>query len=190
MKTIIKNFIIGIAIAFLGVALGGVISYAIDRAQEKKTINDTSSALTDYSERFDNLKLAMDREMKSTKVDSTKNADSAINEFILMTFSIYEQAYRLVPEKRLLDKKDKALFNDVLKLLETIQDTQRQADKSRKNFLSGMGLTQVFVIEAKQYSILIDDYAIDTMKEVLKIDPNNQQAQKQLDQIYQKHLNQ
>ena len=169
----------------LPIAFGFAVGYGIRKYAEYQDKQKTISIIQDYSDRFDNLSKELDL------LDVTKeDYDGKISDFILRTFSIYEQAYRLVPEKRLLDKKDKKPFNDVLKLMEEIQTSQRKADRNRQNFLSGMGLAQVFVIEAEQYEILVNDYAIDTMKEVLKIDPNNQQAQKQLDQLYQLNFNQ
>lgn len=183
MKLSTRRLILDVILpAILPIAFGFAVGYGIRKYAEYQDKQKTISIIQDYSDRFDNLSKELDL------LDVTnEDYDGKISDFILRTFSIYEQSYRLVPEKRLLDKKDKKPFNDVLKLMEEIQTSQRKADRNRQNFLSGLGLAQVFVIEAEQYEILVNDYAIDTMKEVLKIDPNNQQAQKQLEKIYSKN---
>ena len=170
-KTILIYVILPALIGFAGAA--GMYAYA---DYEEKT--EISEKLTDYTERFVNL--ITDLEMKQ-KADTT--GDRILNTYILRTFGLHQEVYRYTVEKRLLDKDD-ALFQTSLQVMKAIHNWQMTTEKSRQNLLSGMGLSELYVIEMEEQKTLIDDYTVQTCKEVLKIDPANKQAEETLRNVY------
>lgn len=178
--TIIKVILINVFIPFLlGFGTGKIIRVMLDN-KEKKQITRTISG---YESQFSNIRLELD----NAKADTVKTGgtDQAVNDVILRTYTLSEQIYKMSVDKRLLHY-DKDLFMRNLNLLNSIYDWQQNQERTRVNFISGTGLSSIYVKEAEHISSLTDAYTVDTCEEVLKADPHNKQAMETLERIRHK----
>ena len=158
--------------------IGFGLNWIVKRSAESKFQKEVSQELTDFTDRFTNL-------VTGFGMDKDGGTDQTVNAYILRTFALHQQVYRYTVEKRLLDN-DLGLYNQAVDLLKAIQNWQELQDRTRQDFLSGMGLAQVYVIESENYSSLVDEYSLKTCIDVLKIDPDNKQAQETIKKITRK----
>ena len=172
VKYAIKATLFYVMIPFLvGAGLGQFIKYQ----QKKQETKEIAAVVEGYSTQFTDLTYELECRQEA---DSSASRDQLINEYLLRTFSLYEQTYRCVVENKLLEKKNQKTFNQAMDLLHDIYRWQLEKEKYRESFLSGMGLSQMYVIEAEQMKRLTDAYTVLTCDEVLEIDPGNQDARR------------
>lgn len=172
LKTILIYVVIPIALSLAAVQ----VMWVVKTNQEKKEVKEK---LSDFSERLDLLTGHFDWKAEQ---DSTKR-DRLINEYVLRTYGLHQEVYRYTVEKRILDLDDD-LYRDATQVMESIYNWQRLTESTRQNFLSGMGLADIYVIETSEYASLTDELTIKACKEVLKINPGNKQAEETLNNAY------
>lgn len=132
-------------------------------------------------DRFEDQLLKVD----DLKADTTRVYESQMSIYILKTYAIHDAAYQYAKQEDLLHK-DKEQFNRTATLMQAIYNAQLMEYRTMNPLISGVSLSQLFVIEAEQFKRLVDDLTTDACIDVLKIDPTNQDAKRVLNQIYGK----
>lgn len=164
------------------VALFAVSVVAIIDSNKKDPVKPEAERYVDgLYDRFEEQLLKVD----DLKADTTKVYESQMSVYILKTYAIHDAAYQYAKQEDLLHK-DKEQFNRTATLMQAIYNAQLMEYKTMNPLISGVSLSQLFVIEAEQFKRLVDDLTTDACIDVLKIDPTNQDAKRVLDQIYGK----
>lgn len=178
-KRKILCYVAGILMALLLAGAG----YFIKVNQEKNRIRtEFTGSLDSYEERLSGLEL----ELRAGEVSTD---DKEVNTYILKSYALFEEIYDQTQQQRILTL-DNELFRRAAGLMSDILTSQLELEKTRKNYVSGMGLAQIYVIESQQNKLFTDLLVADASAEVLKIDPANPDAKKALDQLWKLNYNQ
>ena len=168
---IIVTILFGVIIPFF-IGLG-VRTYYDNKLSEQK-YSDVSDILNKNKDRFTDCIIDM------AKVNPAEPSyDSRLNENLCKSYVIWQDTYNLIREKQLLYK-DSSMFSEANQLLTSIYNWQLEKEKTRVNVLSGSGVTSIFTIEADLEHQLATDMTILACTEVLKIDPDNEDAKNTL----------
>ena len=144
---------------FAGRAVGDAISKKAENMQAQEIIHELDS----YAQTAANFR------------EGFAEGQVTPQQYILTTYSLYEEIYRYILDKDLLtDYPDQ--FNRGCKILEGIYQNQMEVFNNSNNVLAVAGLTTVLVLEMEKYNHLMNILTVKTCEEVLKIDPGNQQA--------------
>ena len=178
-----KHKILYFVAAILGALLLAGAGYFIKVNQEKDRIRtEFTGSLDRYEEKLSGL----NQELQSGEVSTD---DKEVNIYILKSYALFEEIYDQTKRQRILTL-DSELFRRAAGLMSDILTSQLELEKSRKNFISGMGLSQIYVIEAQKNKLFTDCLVSEASAEVLKIDPGNPDAKEALDQFWRLNFNQ
>ena len=156
----------------------GFIYGTIAKKQEKKNRDrEVQEQVAEYTDQFTTIITEMGDKMEEDSNDRT------INTYILKTFDLYEGIYAYTVENNLLYENEEQ-FQSAYRLMNSIQKWQTDTERNRKNFLTGGGLAEIYVLEAEQNKKLTDELTLKACKDVLKVDPDNRQAQETIDKLY------
>ncbi len=151
--------------------------FNIQTYPEKQGVEQTISG---YKSQFSDLITEMGSKMEA----DSSSVDRIINYYILKSFSLYEQVYEFTSEQNLAIKNSDQ-FKEAAQVMSAIQQWQMEyAERRRRNFLTGGGLAEIYVIEAEQSKQLTDTFARKACQDVLEITPNNKQAQEIINKLY------
>lgn len=178
-----KHKILYFVAAVLGALLLAVAGYFIKVNQEKDRIRtEFTGSLDNYEERLSGLEL----ELQTSEVSTD---DKEVNIYILKSYALFEEIYEQTRQQKILTL-DNELFRRAAGLMSDILMSQLELEKSRKSFISGMGLSQIYVIESQKNKQFTDLLVSDACAEVLKIDPGNPDAKEALDRLWKLNFNQ
>ena len=165
--TLIKYVVFFILIPFLiGYGAGLILKNTSKSKVQDVTIE---KQVDDYKSQFNDIIIEMGEKQK------TDSSDHIINTYILESYYLYEQVYDFTVQENLL-KNNQEQFNRAVRLMNSIYKWQMKKNLSRKNILFDGGFSDIAIIESKQNNKLMEDLTLKTCKEVLDIDPDNQQA--------------
>ena len=176
LEWITYNVMVPICIGF---CIGWVVIkiFNIQTYPEKQGVEQTISG---YKSQFSDLISEMGSKMEA----DSSSTDRILNRYILKSFALYEQVYEFTSEQNLVTKNN-GQYQEAAKVMSAIQQWQMEyAERRRKNFLSGGGLAEIYVIEAEQSKQLIDAFTRKVCRDVLEITPNNKQAQEIINKLY------
>ena len=169
-----------ILFVFILVCIGLGIGYVGKKNEEKQKNQTYEKQVNDYYSQFTSIITEMGDKLEE---DPASN-DRTVNTYILKTFDLYESVYEYTVKNDLLYN-DYDQFQISYKLMSSIYEWQMTyAENKRKNFLTGGGLAEIYVLEAEQNKKLTDELTLKACKDVLKVDPDNEQAQETLDRLY------
>ena len=178
-----KHKILYFVAAILGALLLAGAGYLIKVKQEKDRIRtEFTGSLDGYEERLSGL----NQELQSGEVSTD---DKEVNIYILKSYALFEEIYEQTQRQRILTL-DSDLFRRAAGLMSDILTSQLKLEKSRKSYISGMGLSQIYVIEAQKNKQFTDLLVSEASAEVLKIDPGNPDAKEALDRLWKLNFNQ
>ena len=158
---------------FVGYGVGWLLNTTAESKIQDVTIE---KQIDDYKTQFNDIIIEMGEKQK------TDSSDRLINAYILKSYYLYEQVYDFTVQEELL-KNNEEQFNRAIKLLNSIYEWQMKKNRSRKNILFDGGFSDIAVIESKQNNKLMEDLTLKVCKEMLDIDPNNQQALETINKI-------
>ena len=171
----IKFIIFFVLIPFL---LGFGIGTIKKMMEEKSKTVVVEKQVNEYYSQFTSIITEMGDEMEKDPSDRT------VNSYILKSFDLYEDVYAYTVKNDLLYENEEQ-FKNAYKLMNSIYEWQmNHAEKIRKNFLTGTGMSEIYVLEAEQNKKLTDELTLKACKDVLKVDPDNQQAKETIDRLY------
>ena len=146
--------------------------------EEKSKTEAAEKQVNEYYSQFTSIITEMGDKMEEDSSDRT------VNSYILKSFDLYEDVYAYTTKNNLLYENEEQ-FQNAYKLMSSIYEWQmNHAEKLRKNFLTGSGMAEIYVLEAEQNKMLTDELTLKACKAVLKVDPDNQQAIETLDRLY------
>jgi len=157
--------------------------YLIKVKQEKDRIR---TEFTGSLDRYEEILSGLNQELHTGEVSTD---EKEVNIYILKSYALFEEIYDQTKQQRIL-MLDSDLFQRAAGLMSDILMSQLELEKSRKNFISGMGLSQIYVIEAQKNKLFTDCLVSEACAEVLKIDPSNPEAKEALDQLWKLNFNQ
>lgn len=162
-----------VVIPILGSLLLTGAGYLIKVKQEKDRIR---TEFTGSLDRYEEILSGLNQELHSGEVSAD---DKEVNIYILKSYALFEEIYDQTQQQRILTL-DNELFRRAAGLMSDILTSQLELEKSRKNFISGMGLSQIYVIEAQKNKLFTDCLVAEACMDALEIDPTNQNARKVL----------
>jgi hypothetical protein len=169
-----------ILFVFILVCIGLGIGYVGKKKEEKQNVQTYEKQVNDYYSQFTTII----NEMGDKLEEDPASNDHTVNTYILKTFDLYESVYEYTVRNDLLYN-DYDRFQSAYKLMSSIYEWQMtHAERNRKNFLTGAGMAEIYVLEAEQNKKLTDELTLKACKDVLKVDPDNEQAQETLDRLY------
>ena len=147
--------------------------------EEKSKTEAAEKQVNEYYSQFTTII----NEMGDKLEEDPASNDRTVNTYILKTFDLYESVYEYTVRNDLLYN-DYDRFQSAYKLMNAIQEWQTDTERNRKNFLTGGGLAEIYVLEAEQNKKLTDELTLKACKDVLKVDPDNKEAQETIDRLY------
>jgi hypothetical protein len=172
--TLIKYVVFFILVPlFIGCGVGWLMNTITKSKVQDVTIE---KQVDDYKSQFNDIIIEMGEKQK------TDSSDHIINTYILKSYYLYEQVYDFTVQEDLL-KNNQEQFNRTVRLMNSIYEWQMKKNLSRKNILFDGGFSDIAIIESKQNNKLMEDLTLKTCKEVLDIDPDNQQALETINKI-------
>lgn len=174
-KNVIK--VIGLMV-ILPFCVGLGLGYIKDKQEKKHLDHEVQKQVKEYYLQFTTIITEM-----GNKMEEDPN-DRIINTYILKSFDLYEDIYTYTVKNNILYENEEQ-FKDAYKLMNSIYEWQmNHAEKLRKNFLTGSGISEIYVIEAEQNKKLTDELTLKACKDVLKVDKNNKEAIETIDRLY------
>lgn len=141
--------------------------------QEKDRIR---TEFTGSLDRYEEILSGLELELRTSEVSAD---EKEVNIYILKSYALFEEIYDQTQQQRILAL-DNELFRRAAGLMSDILMSQLELEKSRKNFISGMGLSQIYVIEAQKNKLFTDCLVSEACMDALEIDPGNQNVRKVL----------
>lgn len=167
-----------ILFVFILVCIGLGIGYVGKKQEKNDQDREAREQVNEYYSQFTSIITEMGDKMEEDSSDRT------VNSYILKSFDLYEDVYAYTTKNNLLYENEEQ-FQNAYKLMSSIYEWQmNHAEKLRKNFLTGSGMAEIYVLEAEQNKMLTDELTLKACKAVLKVDPDNQQAIETLDRLY------
>ena len=167
-----------ILFVFILVCIGLGIGYVGKKQEKNDQDQEAREQVNEYYSQFTSIITEMGDKMEEDSSDRT------VNSYILKSFDLYEDVYAYTTKNNLLYENEEQ-FQNAYKLMSSIYEWQmNHAEKLRKNFLTGSGMAEIYVLEAEQNKMLTDELTLKACKAVLKVDPDNQQAIETLDRLY------
>ena len=171
-----NKFVILFVIILVCIGLG--IGYVGKKQEKNDQDREAREQVNEYYSQFTSIITEMGDKMEEDSSDRT------VNSYILKSFDLYEDVYAYTTKNNLLYENEEQ-FQNAYKLMSSIYEWQmNHAEKLRKNFLTGSGMAEIYVLEAEQNKMLTDELTLKACKAVLKVDPDNQQAIETLDRLY------
>lgn len=171
-----NKFVILFVLILVCIGLG--IGYVGKKQEKNDQDREAREQVNEYYSQFTSIITEMGDKMEEDSSDRT------VNSYILKSFDLYEDVYAYTTKNNLLYENEEQ-FQNAYKLMSSIYEWQmNHAEKLRKNFLTGSGMAEIYVLEAEQNKMLTDELTLKACKAVLKVDPDNQQAIETLDRLY------
>ena len=171
-----NKFVILFVLILVCIGLG--IGYVGKKQEKNDQDREAREQVNEYYSQFTSIITEMGDKMEEDSSDRT------VNSYILKSFDLYEDVYAYTTKNNLLYENEEQ-FQNAYKLMSSIYEWQmNHAEKLRKNFLTGSGMAEIYVLEAEQNKMLTDELTLKACKDVLKVDPDNKQAQETLDRLY------
>lgn len=178
-----KRKILYYVAAVLGALLIAGAGYFIKVNQEKEQIRtEFTGSLDSYEERLSGLN-------QELNAGDHIDPDKEVNTYILKSYALFEEIYENTQRQKILTL-DGELFRRAAGLMGDILTSQLELEKSRKSYISGMGLAPIYVIEAQKNKEFTDLIVSGACVEVLKIDPTNPNAKEAFDRLWKLNFNQ
>ena len=171
-----NKFVILFVLILVCIGLG--IGYVGKKQEKNDQDREAREQVNEYYSQFTSIITEMGDKMEEDSSDRT------VNSYILKSFDLYEDVYAYTTKNNLLYENEEQ-FQNAYKLMSSIYEWQmNHAEKLRKNFLTGSGMAEIYVLEAEQNKKLTDELTLKACKDVLKVDPDNEQAQETLNRLY------